>query len=90
MPDINVQRRQLLWLIIHQLHFRQMPNEEGFIEEGKKRAKKCIDVPLHGLWGEDVLSPLKPEVTCRPGPLPPSACFQGTACFQHMTFLASL
>jgi hypothetical protein len=40
----------------------QMPNLEGFIEEGKKRAKKCLDVPLHGLWGEGVTTPLKAEV----------------------------
>jgi hypothetical protein len=41
-----------------------MPNVEGFIEEGKKRAKKCLDVPLHGLWGEGVKSPLKAEARC--------------------------
>lgn len=40
----------------------QLPNEEGFIEEGKKKAKKNLDVPLHGLWGKDEASPLKPEV----------------------------
>lgn len=39
-----------------------MPNEEGIIEEGKKRAKKNIDIKLHGLWGEDIATPLKPEV----------------------------
>jgi hypothetical protein len=46
----------------------QMPNEEGFIEEGKKKAKKSLDVPLHGLWGKGVLTPLKPEVQCCPYP----------------------
>jgi hypothetical protein len=45
-----------------------MPNEEGFIEEGKKKAKKSLDVPLHGLWGKGVLTPLKPEVRCCPDP----------------------
>lgn len=43
-----------------------MPNEEGFIEEGKKKAKKNLDVPLHGLWGKDEKSPLKPEVRQSP------------------------
>lgn len=40
----------------------QMPNLEGTIEEGKKRAKKTIDIELHGVWGKGVLSPLTPEV----------------------------
>lgn len=44
----------------------QMPNTEGYIEPGKKRAKKNIDVELWGLWGKDKASPLKPEVPALP------------------------
>lgn len=40
----------------------QMPNVEGTIEAGKKRAKKNIDVEMHGIWGKGRMSPLKPEV----------------------------
>lgn len=39
-----------------------MPNLDGRIEEGKKKAKKTIDVELHGIWGKGILSPLTPEV----------------------------
>ena len=39
-----------------------MPNTEGYIEEGKKVAKKQRDMKLHSLWGESVASPLKVEV----------------------------
>lgn len=41
----------------------QMPNEDGFIEEGKKKAKKNIDVEMHGLWGMNAATPLVPEVS---------------------------
>ena len=40
----------------------QMPNLLGTIEEGKKRAKKTIDVELWGVWGQGVQCPLTPEV----------------------------
>ena len=43
-----------------------MPNTEGYIEPGKQRAKKHIDVELWGLWGKDKASPLKPEVPALP------------------------
>ena len=39
-----------------------MPNTEGYIEEGKKVAKKNRDIMLHGLWGEHDPSPLTPEI----------------------------
>ena len=45
-----------------QQEFLQMPNVEGVIEPGKKKAKKTIDIELHGIWGRGVISPLKPEV----------------------------
>lgn len=31
----------------------------GFIEEGKKIAKKQMDITLHGLWGPGVPTPLQ-------------------------------
>ena len=40
----------------------QMPNDIGYIEPGKKRAKKTMDIELHGLWGRDTPSPLVPQV----------------------------
>ena len=40
----------------------QAPNTLGRIEEGKKAAKKQMDIVIHGLWGPDVASPLHPEV----------------------------
>ena len=35
---------------------------DGFVEEGKKVAKKNIDITLHGLWGADSLSPVRPRI----------------------------
>ena len=40
----------------------QAPNEKGIIEEGKKAAKKNVDITLFGLWGRNQPSRLKPEV----------------------------
>ncbi len=40
----------------------QAPNVLGRIEEGKKIAKKQMDIVIHGLWGVDAVSPLVPEV----------------------------
>lgn len=40
----------------------QAPNVLGRIEEGKKIAKKQMDIVIHGLWGADAQSPLTPEV----------------------------
>ena len=34
----------------------------GFIEEGKKVAKKQMELTLHGLWGPGVASPLRAEI----------------------------
>ena len=34
----------------------------GFIEEGKKVAKKQMEITLHGLWGPGVASPLRAEI----------------------------
>lgn len=34
----------------------------GRIEEGKKVAKKQMDIIIHGLWGPTTTSPLVPEV----------------------------
>ncbi len=31
----------------------------GYIEEGKKVARKQMDITLHGLWGKEVDTPLK-------------------------------
>ena len=45
----------------------KVPNETGFIEEGKKKPKKNIDIELHGLWGRDVPSPLPVEHTTPSG-----------------------
>ncbi|QDZ19172.1 DNA polymerase I [Chloropicon primus] len=45
----------------------KVPNETGFIEEGKKKPKKNIDIELHGLWGKDVRSPLPVEHTTPSG-----------------------
>ena len=39
-----------------------MPNTIGYIEEGKKRAKKNMDIELHGVWGRSTPTPLEPEV----------------------------
>jgi len=39
----------------------KVPNEEGIIEEGKKKPKKNVEIELHGLWGKETPSPLKPE-----------------------------
>jgi DNA polymerase-1 len=38
------------------------PNEGGWVEPGKKVAKKNLDLELHGLWGAGVASPLAPPV----------------------------
>ncbi|BDA48148.1 probable DNA polymerase I at C-terminar half [Coccomyxa sp. Obi] len=38
------------------------PNVLGRKEEGKKVAKKQMDITIHGLWGPGMASPLKPEV----------------------------
>ena len=40
----------------------QAPNVLGRIEEGKKVAKKQMDIVIHGVWGPDATSPLQPEV----------------------------
>jgi DNA polymerase-1 len=40
----------------------QAPNCLGRVEEGKKVAKKQMDIVIHGLWGPDVRSPLQPDV----------------------------
>lgn len=40
----------------------QMPNVEGVIEEGKKVPKKNLDVSLWSLWGQNIASPLVPEI----------------------------
>jgi hypothetical protein len=40
----------------------QAPNPDGRIEEGKKVAKKNIDLELHGLWGKGKPSLLEPEI----------------------------
>ena len=53
------------------LAVRQMPNTEGYIEPGKKRAKKHIDVELCGLWGKDKVSPAQARGVC---PAPASCC----------------
>ena len=45
----------------------KVPNEIGFIEEGKKKPKKNIDIELHSLWGKDVPSPLPVEHTTPSG-----------------------
>lgn len=45
----------------------QVPNVVGFIEEGKKVAKKQMDITLHGLWGPQVPSPLQ---ACLPSAIP--------------------
>ena len=45
----------------------KVPNETGFIEEGKKKPKKNIDIELHGLWGKNVPSPLPVEHTTPSG-----------------------
>lgn len=39
-----------------------MPNVDGLKKEGDKRAKKNLDITLHGVWGPGTPSPLKPEV----------------------------
>ena len=39
----------------------QTANVDGFIEEGKKVARKHIEFELHGVWGPNKKSPLKPE-----------------------------
>ena len=48
----------------------QVPNVVGFIEEGKKVAKKQMDITLHGLWGPAVPSPLQAYLpSCTPIPM---------------------
>ena len=47
----------------------QVPNVVGFIEEGKKVAKKQMDITLHGLWGPEVASPLQARLPRR-APIP--------------------
>ena len=39
----------------------KVPNDIGFVEEGKTKPKKNLDIELHGLWGRDVPSPLVAE-----------------------------
>lgn len=39
-----------------------MPNIKGIIEEGKKVAKKNIEIVLWGLWGRGIFSKLTPEI----------------------------
>ena len=40
----------------------QVPNTEGLVLEGDKKAKKNLDIVLHGVWGREARSPLQPEV----------------------------
>ncbi|KAL4452308.1 hypothetical protein ABPG75_007970 [Micractinium tetrahymenae] len=40
----------------------KVPNVDGLKKEGEKRAKKNLDITLHGVWGPGMPSPLKPEV----------------------------
>lgn len=40
----------------------QVPNVVGFIEEGKKAAKKQMDITIHGLWGPGAPSPLQADI----------------------------
>ena len=40
----------------------KVPNEDGYIEPGKTRAKKQREITLHGVWGPRVPSPLTPAV----------------------------
>ena len=40
----------------------QALNVLGRMEDGKKAAKKQMDITIHGLWGPDVASPLAPDV----------------------------
>lgn len=40
----------------------KVPNVDGLKKEGDKRAKKNLDITLHGVWGPGTPSPLKPEV----------------------------
>ena len=40
----------------------QAPNTLSRVEEGRKAAKKQMEIVIHGLWGPDVASPLRPEV----------------------------
>ena len=47
----------------------QVPNVVGYIEEGKKVAKKQMDITLHGLWGPEAPSPLQAGLPpCTPVP----------------------
>ena len=39
-----------------------MPNTIGYIEEGKKRVKKNMDIELHGVWGRSTPTPLEPDM----------------------------
>ena len=56
----------------------KVPNETGFIEEGKKKeTKKNIDIELHGLWGRDVPSPLPVEHTRPDGRAQTRLCAEG-------------
>ena len=50
-------------LALHKLMHIQVPNVVGFIEEGKKVAKKQMDITLHGLWGKGVQTPLQAGIS---------------------------
>ena len=50
----------------------QVPNVVGYIEEGKKVAKKQMDIVLHGLWGPDTPSPLQACFSSHPCPNAPA------------------
>ena len=50
-------------LALHKLMHVQVPNVVGFIEEGKKVAKKQMDITLHGLWGKGVQTPLQAGIS---------------------------
>ncbi len=40
----------------------QVPNDLGFIEEGRKAPKKQMGITLWGAWGRDAPCPLRPDV----------------------------
>ena len=46
-------------LALHKLVHVQVPNVVAYIEEGKKVAKKQMDITLHGLWGKGGQTPLQ-------------------------------
>jgi len=72
----SLQLRQLLYAgaenektmeKVEMVRIFKVPNETGFIEEGKKKPLKNINIELHGLWGRDTPSPLPVEHTTPSG-----------------------